>query len=403
MSKGFDAIQIADNVYWVGVLDRELDDFHGYATPRGSTYNAYLIMDDRITLIDTVKKGFLREMLLRISSVIDPKKIDLIVSNHSEMDHTGSLVEAVDYINPSQVVASPMGVKAIAAQFNGFKVDPVKTGDEISIGKLTLRFVESKMLHWPDSMVTYIPQLNLLFSQDIFGLHFASTSIFADESDEAVIKYEAAKYYANIIMPYSAIALRFLDNWGKYGIDPQIIASDHGPIFRGKEWVNKVLSWYRAWATQAPSKKAVIVYDTMWESTSKLAKAIAEGLREGGCAPVEILPLSSAHRSDVATEVLDAGVFLVGSPTINNQMFPTVADMLSYIKGLRPKNKIGAAFGSYGWSGEGVKLVAAALQDMKVDVIDTLRVLYVPTDEDLAAAKEFGKKIAREALSRISN
>ncbi len=355
-SAGFKAIKITDKVYWVGVIDWELGDFHGYATPRGSTYNAYLIVDEKVVLIDTVKKQFFTEMMQRIASVIDPSKIDIIVSNHAEMDHTGALPATIEAVNPEHVYASAMGARAIAAHFGGLAVETVKNGQEISIGSLTLKFVETRMLHWPDSMVTYVPELGILFSQDIMGMHFATQRLFADENPDDILYYEAAKYYANIVMPYSNVVPKALASFEKHGIAPKMIATDHGPIWRGDD-VDKIMGWYKRWIEQPPTEKAVVAYDTMWGSTSAMAKSIAEGLRDGGCRVV-LAPLSSTHRSDIATHLLEAGAFVVGSPTINNQMFPTMADMMTYIRGLKPRNLVGAAFGSYGWSGEAPKQLA---------------------------------------------
>jgi len=399
--KALRAIPVTDKVWWVGVVDRELDDFHGYLTPRGSTYNAYLVVGDTVALIDTVKKPFFGQMMDRIASVIDPKRIDLIVSNHSEMDHTGALPETIAAVEPKRVVASQMGARAIAAHFGGLQIEVVKSGEAIRLGEgLTLRFVETRLLHWPDSMVTYLPEKKLLFSQDIMGMHVAVQKLFADENPEDVLVHEAAKYYANIIMPYSDLVLRALDSFSNFGIEPEIIAPDHGPIWRGDD-VSKIIAWYRKWAEQAPTDKVVIAYDTMWGSTAKLAQAVAEGVRDAECTPV-VHPLSNAHRSDIATELLESGAFVVGSPTINNNMFPTVADLLTYIKGLKPKNLVGATFGSFGWSGESVKQVAEALTAMKIEVVDTLRVQYVPEEKDLRAAYELGQKVAHAVKIRLS-
>ncbi len=401
MTHGFRAAKITDKVYWVGVIDRALKDFHGYGTPNGSTYNAYLILDDKVVLVDTVKKPLFGEMMRRISSIIDPKEIDIIVSNHSEMDHTGALPETIAAVDPEVVLASKKGVQAISEQFDGLMVDAVDNLQELSIGSLTLKFIETRMLHWPDSMVTWIPELSLLFSQDIMGMHLATGGLLAHEHSEELLRYEAAKYYANIVMPYSQVVARTMDKLGELGVAPEIVATDHGPVWHGRHWVDKIFGWYRAWSAQAPVSKAVVVYDTMWGSTALLAKAISEGLREGGCHEVIMAPLASVQRSDVAAHLLEAGALLVGSPTINNQMFPSVADVLTYLKGLKPKNLVGAAFGSYGWSGEGVKYVAEMMEDMRIDMVDTMRVKYVPGDEDLYRARMLGVDVARRLAEKI--
>ncbi len=252
--------------------------------------------------------------------------------------------------------------------------------------------METRMLHWPDSMFSYMMPDKLLFSQDGFGMHLASSDRFADELDEAVMDQEASKYYANILMPYSPLVLKLLDKVKASGLEIDIIAPDHGPVWR------KNLGWiierYAKWARQEPTMKAVVVFDTMWQSTELLARAIVDGLSAGG-ASVSLVSLEARERSDAVTELLDAGALIVGTPTMNNQMLPRVADFLTYVKGLKPKNLVGATFGSYGWSGEGSKLVREQMEGMKVELVgENLVCNYVPGDDDLAAAQELGRCVA---------
>ncbi len=399
MSDFFKAIKVTDHVYWVGAIDWESRDFHGYQTPRGSTYNAYVILAEKPTLIDTVKKPFMDEMLARISTVIDPASIEYIISNHSEMDHSGCLPEVIDIIKPQKVFASSIGSKTLEQEFHtGHEIIGVKDGETLSLGNMNLTFMETKMLHWPDSMFTYLADENLLFSQDAFGMHLATGERFADEIDEWIIEYEGAKYFANILMPMSALILRTLDKVERSGLKIDIIAPDHGPIWR-KE-VNKILELYKKWSSKDFEKKAVVIYDTMWHSTEMMAHSIVDGLITGGIT-TKLLPLRASHRSDVVTEILDAGALLVGSPTINNNMFPTVADALVYLKGLRPQNLIGTAFGSYGWSGEAVEHIKEILTEMKVELIgDGLKVRYVPDKSALAQCFDLGRLIAEELIKR---
>ena len=392
MGKPYKAIKVSDNVYWVGAIDWGIRDFHGYLTERGTTYNAFLVMADKITLIDTVKPPFLAELLGRISSVVDPKEISYIVSNHAEMDHSGSLMGVMDAVQPEKVFASSMGSKALREHFHlDGEIEAVKDGGSLSLGNLSLTFLETRMLHWPDNMFSYLAEEKLLFSQDAFGMHLATSQRFADEIDESILEHEGAKYYANILLPMSKLVTKLLGKVGELGIEIDVIACDHGPIWR-KE-LDKIIGWYSSWAQQRPTKKAVVVFDTMWFSTAKMAEAIAEGLKAGGADPV-LMPLKSNHRSNVATEILDAGALLVGSPTLNNNMYPTVADMLIYLKGLKPKNLIGAAFGSYGWSGEAVGQVREMMEAMKLDLVDSLRVKYVPSDDALGQCFELGRSVA---------
>ncbi|MBN2803673.1 MAG: FprA family A-type flavoprotein [Deltaproteobacteria bacterium] len=395
MSRGFEAVKISEHVYWVGAIDWKLRNFHGYETSRGSTYNAFLIIADRVTLIDAVKPNFYDEMMDRISSVIDPSQIDIIVSNHAEMDHSGSLPRLIDEVKPSKIVASAKGVQALYEHFRwDVNVETVKTGDTLDIGTGTLKFIETRMIHWPDSMFAFFDKDNILFSNDAFGMHLATGERFADEISPYILDYEAAKYYANIILHLSPMVKRLLETLPTYNLDIKMIAPDHGPVWR--EDINFILERYSKWVEQKPTDKAVIVYDTMWESTSKMAAAVADGLVSAG-AHVKILPLDGVHRSDVITEVLDAGALIVGSPTINNQIYPTVADVMNYLKGLKPKNLIGASFGSYGWSGEAVKHLDEILEEMGVELVSPgTRIKYVPSDDNLVTMRELGVTIGKK-------
>lgn len=391
------AVKLTDKVWWVGAIDWGLRDFHGYATSRGSTYNAYLILADKITLVDTVKAPFKGEMMTRISSVIEPKKIDYIISNHSEMDHTGSLPEVIEAVKPESVFASKKGAEAIDAHFHfEDKITPIEDAQRLSLGNMNITFYETRMLHWPDSMFSFLHEEGILFSQDGFGMHLASSERFDDELDEYLLRHETAKYYANILTPYSALIAKLLEKMDKLNLPIKMVAPDHGPVWRKN--ISKVVEWYHGWSKQAPTNKVVIFFDTMWQSTARMAGTIADGVASA-CAVAKVMPLHGSHRSDVATELLEAGAVVVGSPTINNQMFPTVADVLTYIKGLKFQNLIGAAFGSYGWSGESVKLLEAELKSMNVDVVtDSISVKYVPRVEDLEKCFSMGKTLGGKLI-----
>jgi len=389
----FEAIKITDHVWWVGAIDWALRDFHGYLTSRGTTYNAFLITADKITLLDTVKAPFFDEMLARIASVVEPSRIAYLVSHHAEMDHSGALPHTIQAIQPEKVFASPRGVKALRNHFHlETEITPLKDGETLSLGNLALTLLETPMLHWPDSMVSYLAEDKVVFSQDGFGMHLASTERFDDELPAELLRREAAKYYANILMPLSKFVTGLFERLGKLDLDIRMIAPDHGPVWRSD--VAGILERWKTWTEQKPTRKAIVVYDTMWGSTSLMARAIADGLAAGGASP-KLMPLGPCHRSDVATELLEAGALLLGSPTINNGLFPTVADCLTYIKGLKPRNLVGAAFGSYGWSGEAPKLLAAELQAMGIELVaDPLRVNYVPDQDALAACRDLGQKVA---------
>ncbi|MDD4862041.1 MAG: FprA family A-type flavoprotein [Smithellaceae bacterium] len=402
MTDIYSAIKISDHVYWVGAIDWSIRDFHGYTTPHGSTYNAYLIMADKITLIDAVKAPFMGEMLARIASVVDPSKIDYIVSNHSEQDHSGCLFEVIDRIKPEKVFASTMGVKTLKDIFHdNYNILPVKDGEILSLGNMDLKFMETRMIHWPDSMFSYLEKDGLLFSQDAFGMHLATFERFADELPVDQLTYEAATYYANIILPYSPVVLKALEKVAATGWAIKVFAPDHGPVWRKD--LGFIIDLYKKWAGQKPANKAVVVYATMWHSTEMMAKAIAESMaREGVC--VKLLSMNDVHRSEVVYEVLEAGVLIVGSSTLNNNMLPQMADVMTYLKGLKPVNLIGAAFGSYGWSGESVKDLEAILKEMKVDIVaEPVSVKHVPGSDVLEKCSELGKSVAAELKKRLSN
>jgi flavorubredoxin len=399
MAETFSAVAVTDRVYWVGAIDWSIRNFHGYRTSRGTTYNAFLVLADKVALIDTVKAPFQAELLGRIASVIDPGRIDYIVSNHSEMDHSGCLPQVAAAVGAEKVFASRQGAKALAGHFHGgVEVVEVADGEQLDLGGERLSFFETRMCHWPDSMVSYLHGEKLLFSQDAFGMHLAATERFDDELPDWLLEHELAKYYANILMPLEGPVARALEKLTGAGLDFRIVAPDHGPIWR--RGFRRVLELYGRWSRAERTNKAVIVYDTMWKSTELMARAIADGLAAGGTS-AKLMPLSGAHRSDVAAEVLEAGALVVGSPTLNNTMFPTVADVLCYLKGLRPKGLIGAAFGSYGWSGESVKHIAAALDEMGVEqVAEPVKARYVPTAEDLAACRRLGAAVAAKLTVR---
>ena len=393
MSVPFEAVKVSDHVYWVGAIDWGITDFHGYSVRRGSTYNAYLIEADDIILIDTVKAPYKEELLSRVASITDPGNVRYIISNHSEMDHSGSLPAVIGAVKPEKVFASTMGVKALGAHFHmDQEIIAVKDGEQLDLGGVSLTFLETRMLHWPDSMVTYVADDKLLFSQDGFGMHLATSERFADQIPERKILEEGAKYYANILLPYSNLVTKVLERVRNLGIEIDIVCPDHGPIWRSNP--DKIMGLWGEWAAQKPTNKAVIVYDTMWGSTDLMGRVIGEAMQAEGV-NVEVMPLKTCDRSAVVTQVLDAGALLVGTPTINNGMFPTVSDVLTYLKGLKPKNLVGAAFGSYGWSGEGAKQINEILSDMKVEIVqEPFAVNYVPDDKALAGCRALGAAVA---------
>jgi len=389
------SIKIANGVFDVGVVDWNIRDFHGYSTHKGTSYNSFLIIDERIALVDTVKKEFSDQLLQNISEIIDPKKIDLIISNHTELDHSGGLPRIMHHIGEKKpLFCSKMGFKNLSCHFRQkWNYHAVENGETLDLGEKTLMFLETRMVHWPDSMFTYLKEDKILFSSDGFGQHYAGSEKFNDQVGDVIMQH-AKKYFANILLLYSPKILKLIDNLSDLGLKIEMICPDHGVIWREKP--EKIIDAYIKWSKQESNKKAIIVYDTMWDSTKKMAEAILAGLAEEQVAGVP-MHLRRWHRSDIMTEVIDAKAIIIGSPTLNNGLFPTISDFLTYMKGLKPKNKIAAAFGSYGWSGEAVKLIIKELKEMKFDIIDQgLRLQYVPDDEGLNTCFQLGRKIGKE-------
>ncbi len=392
-------MEIKPNVYWVGAIDWNIRDFHGYSTYKGTTYNAFLVKDEKIALFDTVKKPFLSDLLHRIRHLVEPTKIDYLIVNHVEMDHSGALPEIIDLIKPEKVFCSEMGKKALIEHYHreDWPLEVVKSGQTLSLGSKTVHFLETRMLHWPDSMFSYIPEDRLLISSDAFGQHWATSERFDDEVDQPELMAHAAKYYANILLLYSPLVQKLLAGVRQMNLDIDMIAPDHGLIWRSNP--GKIITAYDDWSQQKTARKAVLVYDTMWQSTETMAKAIADGLIDEGVS-VKMCNLKFNHRSEVMTEILDARAVIVGSSTLNNGMLPTVADILCYLKGLKPVGRIGAAFGSYGWSGEAVKLISQSLEEMKFELPEPgIRVKFAPTHDDLSKCRELGQKLGHAVVA----
>jgi flavorubredoxin len=392
-------LEIKKDIYWVGALDWNIRDFHGYSTPKGTSYNAYLVIDEKITLFDTVKKPFKDKLVERISEIIDPRLIDYLVVNHVEMDHSGSVPDIVELIGPEKVVCSPMGKKALLDHYHSgnWPYHVVETGQTLKLGKKTVSFLETRMLHWPDSMMSYIPEDKLLLSSDGFGQHWASSQRFDDEVEAVELYNHAAKYYANILLLFSPLVQKLIAKVADMGIEIDMIAPDHGIIWRKDP--GGIIQAYQRWSRQESGRKALVIYDTMWQATEIMATAIGEGLKAEGV-DFKLLNLKLNHRSDIMAEMLDSRALVLGSPTINNGIMPAMADLLSYMKGLRPTGKVGAAFGSYGWSGEAVKIISEAMRAMNIDMVsDGVRVKYSPRKEDLEKCFELGRQVARSALA----
>jgi flavorubredoxin len=386
-------IQLKKGVYWVGVVDWDIRNFHGYITHKGTTYNSYLLVSDKIALVDTVKAHFYDTMVRHIKEIVDPGKIDYIISNHAEPDHSGSLVRFHREEAPqAEILATERGQKIITKYYGDIPITTTKEKPEVKLGGKTIKFVPVPMAHWPDSMVSYIPEDKLLLSNDAFGQHLASSGRFNDEVDQDELWQEALTYYANILMPLGRSvgrALKALD-----GVPIDMIAPSHGVIWRKD--IGDILAKYVSWVAGETKEKVVIVYDTMWNSTKKMTYAIAEGVGSEGV-ECEVFNLTTCHRSDAIAEILEAKAVLVGSPTLNNHVFPPVASFLAYMRGLKPMNKFGAGFGSYGWAGGSKKFVEEQMQLAGIEVMESdIDVTYKPTDDEWHRAYEFGVNVAKK-------
>lgn len=392
-------VELVKDVYWVGAVDWDVRYFHGYelSTHRGTSYNAYLVKDEKIALIDTVWDRFSAEFLDNVRSVVDPAKIEVVVMNHAEPDHSGCLPEIAKLCPNATIYLTKQGQQILAGHYHQeFRTKVVATGDKISLGKRELTFVQATMLHWPDTMFTYLSPDAVFFTNDAFGQHYAAGFRFNDQVNRQELYAEALKYYANILTPYSEQVIKKIDEILAMKLPLSIIAPSHGVIWR-QEPV-QIVNAYRQWAQQQPAKRAVIVYDTMWQATRRMAEAIGDGLREAGV-PFALYHAAVTDRNDITTEILQAKAVVVGSSTINNGLLPAVLPILDSLKCLRFKNKIGAAFGSYGWSGECIKMIEEYYQKAGIPIAaQGVRAKWQPAAADLEACRAMGRELAAAIL-----
>lgn len=372
------AIKIKDDVYFVGAFDWNLRNFHGLDVETGTTYGAYLILDEKVTLIDTVKVGFEQELLQRISSVIDPKKIDIIIANHGEPDHSGSVKIMHELVPNAKIYASVNGEKSLKGIFGDLPITAVKNGETLNIGKRTLTFYHTQMVHWPDNMVTYSSEDKILFSNDVFGQHMAPSKLFDSFYPKEQVLYQAKKYYVNIVSPYNKMAKKALEALA--GLDIELIATAHGVVF--KDYIPDVKALYASLVNNEKQNKAVVVYDSMWGSTKVMAKAIAEAFMEKGIL-VYLYNVNETDQSVIFTEVVDAKYLAVGSPTFNNGILPSIAGFLTYIKGLIPQDMKTISFGSYGWGGQSPELIAKELAGLNLEpLVPPIRQYFTTHQKD---------------------
>ncbi len=389
-------ITLKDGIDWVGYIDWTVRDFHGYKTDSGSTYNAYLIRDEKIAVIDAVKAPYVEKYLDHIRALTDLGKIDYIVCNHAEPDHSGGLPAAMKACPQAELVCNAKCKVALEMHYDtaAWKWHVIEDGDELSLGKRTLSFINTPMVHWPESMFTYVKEEKLLFSMDAFGQHYASAFRFDDEEPLDVILHEAKTYYANIVMLYGRPISQTMARAAQ--LDIEMIAPSHGVIWRSH--IKEVFAAYQNYVVCKPRPKVVVFYATMWQSTAKMANAILEGAQECNV-EAQLFNVENTHATRIVTEVLDCAAVAIGSPTLNNGIMPSMAGVLCYMQGLRPTNKAGFAFGSYGWSKRGgPNEVEATMKEMKIDLLrEPIRTQYVPTPEVLEECREAGRAMGKYA------
>jgi len=393
---------VKNNVRWVGKIDWELRKFHGdeYSTHRGSTYNSFLVKEEKVALIDTVWRPFSKEFVENLTREIDLNKIDFVIASHAECDHSGGLPELMRLIPETPIYCSRNCVKSLKGHYHqDWNFEVVKTGDRLSLGDKELIFVEAPMLHWPDSMFCYLTEDNILFSNDAFGQHYASEYMFNDLVDQSELFGECIKYYANILTPFSPMVIKKIKEILGFNLPLDMICTSHGIIWREKP--EQIVEQYLKWADNYQENQITIVYDTMWNGTRIMAEKIAGGIKEGDKAVnVKLFNLAKSDKNDVITEVFKSKAILVGSPTINRGILVSVAGILEEMKGLKFKNKKAAAFGCYGWSGESTKLISETLKVSGFEVVDDgIRALWNPDDEHTTKCFEYGKQLAGKVKS----
>jgi anaerobic nitric oxide reductase flavorubredoxin len=389
-------IEIKKNIFWTGIKDWELRKFHGHelSTHRGSTYNSYIIKDEKTVLIDTVWSPYKEEFVESLEKNVGIKNIDAIVINHIEPDHGGSLGYLMELIPGTPIYCSKNGAEIIKKHFHkDWNFNIVKTGDTINIGEYDLVFVEMQMLHWPDSMLTYVKGANLVLSNDAFGQHYSPASLFNDEVDDCELYQEALKYYANILTPYSALVKKKIEQIKALNLPIDMIAPSHGVIWRTNPM--QIVEKYYEWSQDYNEGDVVIIYDTMYDATATMAHSIGEGLLKNNV-KYKMYNAATTDRSDLITEIFKAKGVIIGSCTVNNTVLRAISSLLDDIKGLRFKNKVGAGFGSFGWSGEAQKIISSDLEKAGMRVpLEPIQVKYRPTEEELNRCIEFGESFAK--------
>ncbi len=391
------SFKVKNNIYWVGKIDWELRKFHGdeYSTHKGSTYNSYLIREEKNVLIDTVWHPFAKEFVENLKKEIDLKKIDFIIANHAEIDHSGALPELMKEIPDTPIYCTKNALDSIKGHYHqdwNFKV--VKTGDALEIGNgKKLIFVEAPMLHWPDSMFEYLTEDNVLFSNDAFGQHYASEFMFNDLVDQDELWRECIKYYANILTPFSKFVIKKIQQFLELKLPLDMICTSHGVIWRDDP--AQIVEKYLTWADAYQEDQVTIVYDTMWNGTRIMAESMAAGIKNADPEiNIKLFNVAHSDKNDVITEIFRSKLVLLGSPTINKGILTSIAALLEEVKGLSFTGKKAASFGTYGWSGESPRLLSEKLAEADFEIItEPLKAKWNPDEQAKKECFEFGKNI----------
>jgi anaerobic nitric oxide reductase flavorubredoxin len=395
------AVQVSDGIFWVGAIDWNLRDFHGFETPNGTTYNAYIVIgDDKVALVDTVKLAFVPELLERVVEVVPLDKVDYIVVNHIEPDHNSGLREVMAAMPQAKVVASAGGVRGIA-EYHGsdLEIGTVGADDAIDLGGKTLEFLPMPMVHWPDSMFTFCAEVGTLMPNDAFGQHLASSERFADEVDLSLAIEELAIYYANILQPVATAVGKAVAKLTERGWVCDVVAPSHGLIWR-KGALPTIFDAYDRYIAEDTEDKIVVAYSTMWGSTDILAREIADGAAAEGV-DVVLFDLAVSSMAHINRHLMDARALLLGSPTLHHGMLYRTAALLQYLQGIKPKNKLAGAFGSFGWSGGATKEMTNRLTEIGFEQpLPDLTCKYKPSSDDIGAAREWGAQFARLVKER---
>lgn len=382
---------VAGNVNWIGYIDWELRQFHGddYAIQHGSSQNAYVIEEDKTVLVDTVWAPHKEEYLDNLAKELDLGSVDAVIANHGEPDHSSGLPDLMMRLpEGTPVYCTQNCVKSLTGQYGnrGWNFQVVKTGDRLDIGNgKELLFIEMRMLHWPDSMATYLTGDNVLFSMDAFGQHYAVEELFNDKSDQGILLGEAMKYYANILNPFSPLVKAKLKEIASLDLPIDMIAPSHGAIWR--EDPQQIVELYAEWADNFQEDQVTVVYDTMWGGTEKLAHELSLALSEASPETrVKVFNISRTDKNTIATEIFRSKAIAVGSPTVGQDILSGMTGFLAFIRQLKFKNKKAGVFGTYGWSGESVAVLTRLLTECGFDVVgNPVKVNWYPHQEALDA------------------